>query len=30
MAETLEIFLKYILPFIVAYILTLVMNKFLS
>ena len=30
MAEVLEIFLKYILPFIVAYILTLVMNKFLS
>ncbi len=30
MAEALEIFLKYILPFIVAYILTLLMNKFLS
>ena len=30
MAEALEIFLKYILPFIMAYIITLLMNKFLS
>ncbi len=30
MMEVLEIFLKYILPFLLAYIITLLMNKFLS
>jgi small-conductance mechanosensitive channel len=30
MMEVLEIFLKYVLPFLVAYILSLLMNKFLS